>query len=113
VLTTAPLAPLEHQADRSQPRHDKNTTHYAPVKPGNGDAVCGNDAALHPERADGSLPLRAQVGPWASVGFNLGRSSPLIARWADDAVNRKKGPASIAAVGRRPFLSHRNGYPRR
>ena len=46
-------------------------------KPGNGDAACGSDAALHPERVKGPLPMRAQVGPWASLPFNLMLVSPL------------------------------------
>jgi len=43
-------------------------------KPGNGDAACGNDAALYTERA---ALLRAQAGPWASATFNRERTSPL------------------------------------
>jgi hypothetical protein len=64
-------------------------------RPGNGDAVCGNDAALHPERADGSLPPHAQVGPWASVGFNLGRISPLLGQKEEraDVDCRSRAPA--------------------
>ena len=46
-------------------------------KAGNGDAACGNDAALRSKRADASRPMRAQVGPGASVGFNLGHINPL------------------------------------
>jgi hypothetical protein len=42
-------------------------------KPGNGDAACGNDAALHPERA-ALCALRAS--PWASAAFNLHGISP-------------------------------------
>jgi hypothetical protein len=55
-------------------RRDVRPPRWLTSKPGNGDAACGNGAALHPER---TLPMRAQVGPWASVGFNLGRISPL------------------------------------
>jgi hypothetical protein len=32
-------------------------------KPGNGDAACGNDAALHPERADGLAPCALRSVP--------------------------------------------------
>jgi hypothetical protein len=79
------------------------------------------DAALHPERAVGSLPLSAQVGPWASLGFNLRHGSPLrdsgsldsralaprplTAGWGGAITRnqRKKGPASFAAVRAGPF----------
>ena len=74
-------------------------------KAGNGDAACGNDAALRSKRADASRPMRAQVGPWASVGFNLGHINPLgdLSLASPGTVDSPCGLARRVSLGMPPF----------